>query len=103
MRFSRCSPHILSQPNDDNFNPHDDAEPYLRNVLRHGHDLAPSIHRLVTLLRDTLPIVVELEAIRRDGERLGKRLETFAKSVGWYRLSYDDFKYVNFFEYACIV
>lgn len=82
----------------DDFNPHDDAEPFLRNILRHGHGrLAPSLYRLVTLLRDTLPIVTILEEIRRSGD-LGKDgmppVDTFAKSAGWYRLLYGDLRSV---------
>ncbi|KAF8893946.1 mediator complex subunit MED14-domain-containing protein [Infundibulicybe gibba] len=73
LRFSRCPPSPMSDHHkSDTFNPHDDAEPFLRNVLRHGHGrLAPSMHRLVTLLRDTLSIAVELEAIRRQSDQDG--------------------------------
>lgn len=78
----------------DVFNPHEEAEPFLRHILRHGHGkLAQSLHRLVTLLRETLPIVVELEDIRREGA--GKKVDIFAKSAAWYRLVYGDFKYVS--------
>lgn len=76
------------------FNPHDDAEPFLRNILRHGHELAPSLHRLVTLLRDTLPIVSELEEIRRQSENEGRSVDAFAKAAGWYRLLYGDLRLV---------
>ena len=79
----------------DFFNPHEDAEPFLRDILRHAHGrLAPSLHLLVTLLRDTLPIVVELEAIRKEGRQHGRRFDIFAKAAGWYRLLYGDFKCV---------
>ncbi|KAF8121717.1 hypothetical protein EV363DRAFT_879758 [Boletus edulis] len=60
LRFSRCSP--LPGPSNANTlappplitsihphlrsNPHEEAEPYLRQTLRHG-PLAPSLHRLV--------------------------------------------------------
>ncbi|KAF8813688.1 MED14-domain-containing protein [Phlegmacium glaucopus] len=78
----------------DTFNPHEDAEPFLRDILRHGHGrLAPSLHRLVTLLRDTLPIVIELEAIRKEGRQKGRNLDIFAKAAGWYRLLYGDLKH----------
>ena len=84
LRFSRAG--------EDKFNPHDDAEPYLRNILRHGQGLAPSLHHLVALLRDTLPIVSELEEIRRD---MGNAdVDTFAKEAGWYRLLYGDLRWV---------
>lgn len=79
----------------DTFNPHEDAEPFLRDILRHAHGrLAPSLHLLVTLLRDTLPIVVELEAIRKESKQNGRNFDIFAKAAGWYRLLYGDLKYV---------
>jgi mediator of RNA polymerase II transcription subunit 14 len=82
LRFSRCDSGL------DSFNPHDDAEPFLRNILRHGHGrLAPSLHRLVTFLRETLPIAVELEEIRQQSEGA---VDTFAKAAGWYRLLFGD-------------
>ncbi|KAF7375946.1 Mediator of RNA polymerase II transcription subunit 14 [Mycena sanguinolenta] len=85
LRFSRC------EPNADNFNPHDDAEPFLRNILRHGQGrLAPSLHRLVTFLRETLPIAVELEEIRQQSQGA---VDTFAKAAGWYRLLFGDSKH----------
>jgi mediator of RNA polymerase II transcription subunit 14 len=96
LRFSRCphAPWITNEVppdvnNQDLFNPHDDTEPFMRNILRHGR-LAPSLHRLVGLLRDTLPIVAELEDIRVQAEKDGASLDTFAKSVGWYRVLYGD-------------
>ncbi|KAK0461040.1 mediator complex subunit MED14-domain-containing protein [Desarmillaria tabescens] len=60
-------------------NPHTEAEPFLRTVL-HAGKLGPSVHQLVMLLRDTLPIVVELS------EFTG--VDSFAKSAGWYRVLY---------------
>lgn len=85
LRFSRCEPNV------DNFNPHDDAEPFLRNILRHGQGrLAPSLHRLVTFLRQTLPIAVELEEIRQQSQGT---VDTFAKAAGWYRLLFGDSRY----------
>lgn len=77
----------------DSFNPHEEAEPFLRHILRHGHGkLSQSLHRLVKLLRETLPIVIELEEIRRKGRERGQNLDIFAKSAGWYRLLYGDLK-----------
>jgi hypothetical protein len=97
LDFSRISPKGATGTGDaaDSFNPHEDAEPFLRDILRHGHGrLVPSLHRLVTRLRDTLPIVVELEAIRKEGRQRGRNLDIFAKAAGWYRLLYGDLKYV---------
>lgn len=99
LRFSRCprAPWIMNpKPQNDNgqdlYNPHDETEPFLRSIIRHGH-LAPSLHRLVGLLRDTLPIVAELEDIRAQAERDGGNLDTFAKAVGWYRVLYGDLRW----------
>jgi len=71
-------------------NPHQEAEPYYRHILRYGHGkLAHSLHQLVTLLRETLPIVVELEKIRYGNDT---KLHAFSKSAAWYRLLYRNFK-----------
>jgi mediator of RNA polymerase II transcription subunit 14 len=92
LRFSRCAQ--LGAASSSTFNPHDDAEPFLRNILRHGHGrLSPSVHSLVALLRDTLPIVAELEDIRLDAEKAGETVDTFAKAAGWYRLLYGDLRH----------
>ena len=48
----------------------------------------------MTLLRDTLPIVTELEEIRQDSQREGHDIDTFAKAAGWYRLLYGDLRFV---------
>lgn len=93
LRFSRTRPSLGNIEDYDSFNPHDDAEPYLRGILTPGHGrLAPSLHQLVRLLRDTLPIAVELEAIRRETERDegNPPVDTFAKAAGWYRLIFGD-------------
>jgi hypothetical protein len=66
----------------------------MRHVLRHGR-LGPSVHRLVALLRDTLPIVAELEDMRIRAERDGVNLDTFAKAAGWYRVLYGDLRCVG--------
>ncbi|KAF9070889.1 mediator complex subunit MED14-domain-containing protein [Rhodocollybia butyracea] len=96
LRFSRTRSSIGSMDAHDPFNPHEDAEQYLRNILTPGHGrLAPSLHRLVRLLRDTLPIATELEAIRRETEREQSQspIDTFAKAAGWYRLLFGDLKH----------
>jgi mediator of RNA polymerase II transcription subunit 14 len=56
------------------------------------------LHRLVALLRDTLPIVVELEEIRKESERQsrGGSVDTFAKAAGWFRVLYGDLRCVLF-------
>ncbi|KAF9484518.1 MED14-domain-containing protein [Pholiota conissans] len=96
LEFARIhSPNAMEIDNsEDGFNPHEDAEPFLRDILRQAHGrLAPSLHLLVTLLRDTLPIVVELENIRKESKLNGRNLDIFAKASGWYRLLYGDLKH----------
>ncbi|KAG6333415.1 hypothetical protein ID866_5677 [Astraeus odoratus] len=92
-------------------NPHEEAEPYLRQILRHG-PLASSLYRLVGLLRDTLPVVVELDRMTttaREDQRAssgrsrataGARsstdepwFDTFVKGLGWWRVMYGDLRH----------
>ncbi|KAL0956179.1 hypothetical protein HGRIS_002339 [Hohenbuehelia grisea] len=91
LRFSRSPP----RDDDLSYNPHDDAEPFFRDILQHGQGkLALSIHRLVALLRDTLPIVVALDEIRcASGADRIAGVDTFAKAPGWYRLLYGDLRH----------
>ncbi|PFH52047.1 hypothetical protein AMATHDRAFT_74540 [Amanita thiersii Skay4041] len=100
LRFSRRRPwrtpssNLKDEADEARYNPHDEAEPFFRNILRHGHGrLAPSLHCLVSLLRDTLPIVVELDRIQKLSDREGHNIDTFAKAVGWYRVIYGDLKH----------
>lgn len=124
LRFSRCSPSLLpSNPNTlappppPTFiqfhlrsNPHEEAEPYLRQILRHG-PLAPSLHRLVGLLRDTLPIAVELDRLtvgtrESFGSGWGRQVrsteepwfDTIVKGIGWWRVLYGDLRYASSFS-----
>ncbi|KAF8995450.1 mediator complex subunit MED14-domain-containing protein [Cyathus striatus] len=92
LRFSRRRLQDSARMDEhDSYNPHDDAEPFFRNLLRHGHGrLAPSLHRLVSLLRYTLPIVAELEEIKTASQLVGRNVDTFVKAAGWYRLLYGD-------------
>lgn len=55
----------------------------------------PSLHRLVSLLRDTLPIVSELEDIREGASNGEFAVDTFAKAAGWYRVLYGDMRLVS--------
>lgn len=86
LRFLRCDGH-------DGDNPHADAEPFLRNLLRSGR-LTYCLNRVVELLRDTLPIVVQLEEFRTEALVGGGSIRSFAKGAGWYRLLYGDFRSV---------
>ncbi|KAG1762429.1 mediator complex subunit MED14-domain-containing protein [Suillus occidentalis] len=87
-------------------NPHEEAEPYLRHVLRHG-PLASSLNRLVELLRGTLPIAVELEHMRanyRDVKQTGTSepwVDTYVKGLGWWRVLYGDLRCGSSL-YACL-
>ncbi|KAF9220121.1 MED14-domain-containing protein [Gyrodon lividus] len=123
LRFSRCAPSpSLPHPNTlapppvpfthlhPRSNPHEEAEPYLRQILRHG-PLAPSLHRLVGLLRDTLPVAVELDrmvaAARENRIPLSRSrqsaygngsteepwFDTFVKGMGWWRVLYGDLRH----------
>lgn len=123
LRFSRCAPSpTLLQPSSlapPQFrfpnhqlrtNPHEEAEPYLRHVLRHG-PLASSLDRLVELLRGTLPIAVELEHMRanyvkqspgrgRGQPRIAVKtgtsepwVDTYVKGLGWWRVLYGDLRH----------
>lgn len=74
------------------YNPHEDVEPFLRDILR-KIPLAQALHRLVALLRETLPIVAELEYIRVKAQREGVTVDTFAKTAGWFRVLYGDLRY----------
>ena len=82
LRFSRCDGHGGD-------NPHGDAEPFFRNLLRAGK-LLPSLNRVVSVLRDTLPIVALLETFRSEAVGRGSFLDSFPKAAGWYRLLYGD-------------
>jgi len=85
LRFSRCDGHGGD-------NPHGDAEPFFRNLLRAGK-LLPSLNRVVSVLRDTLPIVALLETFRSEAVARGSFLDSFPKAAGWYRLLYGDSRY----------
>lgn len=76
----------------DGENPHADAEPYLRNLLKSGK-LTHCLNGVVEILRDTLPIVAQLEEFRAEAVANGELVSSFAKGAGWYRLLYGDFKY----------
>lgn len=85
LRFSRCDGH-------DGDNPHGDAEPFFRNLLRAGK-LLLSLNRVVSVLRDTLPIVALLETFRSEAVARGCFLDSFPKAAAWYRLLYGDSRY----------
>jgi len=82
LRFSRCDGHGGD-------NPHGDAEPLFQNLLRAGK-LLPSLNRVVSVLRDTLPIVALFETFRSEAVARGSFLDPFPKAAGWYRLLYGD-------------
>ncbi|KZT04699.1 MED14-domain-containing protein [Laetiporus sulphureus 93-53] len=96
LTFSRVSDTdtIGQKPPDggSSYNPHEDLEPYLCTLLRHGR-LSASLHTLVALLRDTLPIVLELEDIRSATSRSGDNVDVFPKSAYWFRILYGDLRH----------
>lgn len=116
LRFSRSAPTFrptqpaslapppipvsLRQPRT---NPHEEAEPYLRQILRYG-SLATSLYRLVGLLRDTLPVVAELDHMIAAARGLAGRdrsnsgadepwFDAFVKGLGWWRVLYGDLRH----------
>ena len=95
LRFSRVLPDDLMQVDEELnalHNPHEDAELYLCNLLGHGK-LSTALHRLVAVLRETLPIVTQLEEIRVKAAQQGHLVDTFAKSAGWFRILYGDLRH----------
>ncbi|KAH8119598.1 MED14-domain-containing protein [Phellopilus nigrolimitatus] len=81
---------------DDLFNPHEDAEPFLKHVLHHGPRLSSSLHQLVELLRDSLPLFCVVDVMRRnsesgrDNDAHAIGVDVFPKAAGWYRVLYGD-------------
>ena len=94
LYFSRATDEDVEEQLESRYNPHEDVEPFLRNMLQHGK-LAVSFHALVSLLRDTLPIVVELEEIRVNATKRGENVEIFPKAAGWYRILFGDLRRVS--------
>ncbi|PCH43924.1 MED14-domain-containing protein [Wolfiporia cocos MD-104 SS10] len=93
LQFSRIAKEQTSTGEEGrSYNPHEDLEPYLRSLLQHG-PLAPSLNKLVAILRDTLPIVAELEDIRVAAAKLGENVDILPKSAGWFRVLYGDFRH----------
>ena len=95
LHFSRPRSRIQKGDDDEQsrYNPHSEVEPFMRNILRPG-SLGPSLHRLVSLLRDTLPIVLTLQEIQDEAERESRNVDTFAKAVSWFRVLFGDFRCV---------
>lgn len=99
LHFSRATEESASDPTDEQdidkilaqYNPHEDIEPFVRNLLRRG-PLAESLHRLVALLRNTLPIVAELEYIRVSSSKTNDAVETYPKTAGWFRVLFGDLR-----------
>ena len=89
---------------DEPYNPHEDAEPFLRHLLRHGPLLTASLHELVQLLRNSLPVVCAVEDIRQSvlsRRKVAVRdafVDTLAKAAGWHRVIYGDLRCVLFLD-----
>ena len=84
------------------YNPHEDGEPFMQSLLRSG-PLSASLVRLVAMLRDTLPIVTELEYIRVSAARAKENVDTFAKTASWFRVLYGDFRCVQPRVYSALL
>ena len=93
--------HLVEDVEDALENPHEDAEPFLRYVLQQGPRLSTSLHQLVSLLRDSLPVVCVLDTMRKaavsgkDKDAASLGVDAFPKSAGWYRILYGDTRYVS--------
>lgn len=106
LRFSRATKEAVAMDTDSEdvdtilaaYNPHEDVEPFMQTLLRAG-PLSASLVRLVAMLRDTSPIVAELEYIRVTALKAGENVDTFAKTAGWFRVLYGDFRYVVYPAY----
>jgi mediator of RNA polymerase II transcription subunit 14 len=96
----------LEADEDELYNPHEDAEPFLRHLLRHGPLLASSLHELVRILRDSLPVVCAVEEIRQSApmkrnsasqhrDKPAVKVDTLVKAAGWYRVVYGDMRYAQ--------
>jgi mediator of RNA polymerase II transcription subunit 14 len=85
LRFGRAG------ERDARSNPHEDMVPFFSAVLRRG-PLGRALTRLVGLLRDTLPVVAELEDIQAFAARDGILLDAHAKDAGWHRILYGDLR-----------
>jgi mediator of RNA polymerase II transcription subunit 14 len=86
IRFSRAN----TADNED-LNPHNAVEPFMCQVLQHGK-LGPSLHRVVQLLRDTLPMAILMEDIKNLATRSQVVVDVFPKAAAWYRVLYGDFR-----------
>lgn len=96
---------------------HDEAAPFLRPLLSNGR-LAQSLTEIVEILRDTLPVALELEKLtrkKREREEDDMDLDepspsqnpegvfedfrdldvdVYPKAFGWYRVLFDDLRFV---------
>lgn len=97
LRFSRANDAAAMDTDSDDvetilsqYNPHEDVEQFMVNLLRSG-PLSVSLPKVVAMLRDTLPIVAELEYIRVTAQKAGENIDAFAKTAGWFRVLYGDF------------
>ncbi|KAF8532543.1 mediator complex subunit MED14-domain-containing protein [Gautieria morchelliformis] len=93
LRFSRVSSGTSRAPG---VSLHDEAAPFLRPLLRNGR-LATSLAEVVDMLRDTLPMALELESLTRDDANkpgaAGLKVDVFPKACGWYRVLLGDLRH----------
>ncbi|GJE97389.1 Med14 domain-containing protein [Phanerochaete sordida] len=99
LRFARANDAAAMDTDSDDiettlaqYNPHADVEDFMIALLRAG-PLAVSLPKVVAVLRDTLPIVAELEYIRVSAQKAGDNVDAFAKTAGWFRVLYGDFRH----------
>ncbi|KAF8590904.1 MED14-domain-containing protein [Ramaria rubella] len=93
LRFSRVSSGSSRMPG---VGLHDEAAPFLRPLLRNGR-LSTSLAEMVEMLRDTLPMALELETLTHDNGNTsgaGKlKVDVFPKACGWYRVLLGDLRH----------
>ena len=75
-----------------------DMAPFIHGLLKNDGALAASVHHMVGLLRDSLPVVLELDEILTGNEAGAndraprEDFDVFAKGAGWFRILYGDLR-----------
>ncbi|KIJ40950.1 hypothetical protein M422DRAFT_32064 [Sphaerobolus stellatus SS14] len=89
LRFSRVLPDGSTRPG---VSLHNDASPFLRPLLRNGR-LAGALAEMVEMLRETLPLALELEKLITGPVTGKQKVDVFPKSCGWYRVLFGDLRH----------
>ncbi|KAF8530531.1 mediator complex subunit MED14-domain-containing protein [Hysterangium stoloniferum] len=89
LKFSRISPSGSRTPG---VSLHDEATRFLRPLLRTGR-LATSLSEMVEMLRDTLPMALELETLTSGTSASASKVDVYPKACGWYRALLGDLRH----------